>query len=90
MAARGALPAQTARADQRETDEQTAHPEASSTGVSRRSGSRRTGSHSVDRFVRVLYFCYEETPNRDVFIDLFPVNPNPWADKSPVGSLCRG
>jgi hypothetical protein len=51
---------------------------------------RATGSHSVDRVVRVLYFCYEETPNRDVFIDLFPVNPNPWADKSPVGSLCRG
>jgi hypothetical protein len=49
MAARGATPA--GRADQRETDEQTAHPEASSTGVSRRSGSRRTGSYSVDRIV---------------------------------------
>ena len=54
MATRGVTPAQTERAVRRETDEQTAHPEASSTGVSKRRGA---GSHSMDRFVvRIFLF----------------------------------
>jgi len=48
MASRGLTPAQTERADRSGTDEQTAHPKASSTGVSKR---RDAGSHSMDRFV---------------------------------------
>jgi len=53
MAARGLTPAQTERADLRQTDEQTAHPKASSTGVSKRRGG---GSHSMDRIVRIFVF----------------------------------
>jgi hypothetical protein len=51
---------------------------------------RKSPPYELNSYVRVLYFCREETWNRDTFIDLFPMNPNTGADKSPVGSLCGG
>jgi hypothetical protein len=58
--------------------------------------SRISRAHSAPFFVLQEYagqslknYLVKQASNRDILIDLFPMNANPLPDESPVGTLGR-